>query len=135
MNSYASVLSKLYFLLVYADGEVNPKELASVKQMLKIENLNEIDFNAELNILRGKDVTQTYREAVSAMKILTIAQRIRVVAWLCVVANADGFMERTEWQLIYKLYHKELSLPLNEIFAVQKELNKQIWEQSSISIL
>jgi len=49
---------------------------------------------------------------------------------MCVVANADGFMDRAEWQLIYKIYHKELGLPLNEIFSVQKELNKLIWGTS-----
>jgi len=43
---------------------------------------------------------------------------------LCVVANGDGFMDKTEWQLIYRIYHKELNLPLEEIFKVQKELNR-----------
>jgi hypothetical protein len=60
-------------------------------------------------------------------------QQIRIIAWLCVIANADGFMDRAEWQLIYTIYHKELDLPLSEIFAVQKELNRLIWEKNLIS--
>jgi len=133
--NYSSILTNLYYLLIYADGDVNAKELASVRQMLKIESLDEVDFNAQLNLLSGKDRDQIYRQAVAGLKALSHVQQIRVVAWMCVVANADGFMERTEWQLIYKIYHKELALPLNEIFTVQKELNKVIWEQSSMSIL
>jgi hypothetical protein len=66
---------------------------------------------------------------------LDLKQQIRIVAWLCVVANADGFMDRAEWQLIYKVYHKELNLPLHDIFAVQKDLNKIIWEQTTMTIL
>jgi uncharacterized tellurite resistance protein B-like protein len=57
--------------------------------------------------------------------------QIRIVAWLCVVANGDGFMDKTEWQLIYTIYHKELNLPLEEIFKVQKELNRIPREKSS----
>jgi hypothetical protein len=39
-----------------------------------------------------------------------------------VIANADGFMDKTEWQFIYKVYHKELGLNLDEIMKTQKEL-------------
>jgi hypothetical protein len=39
------------------------------------------------------------------------------------MANADGFMDKSEWQFIYKIYHKELHLPLDDIMEVQKELN------------
>jgi hypothetical protein len=66
------------------------------------------------------------------LKNLNVKQQIRIIAWLCVVANADGFMDRGEWQLIYNIYHKELNLPLHDIFAVQKELNKKIWEKPSV---
>ena len=51
---------------------------------------------------------------------------IRCIAWLCVLANADGFMDRAEWQFIYKIYHRELQLPLDVIMGVQKELMRKI---------
>jgi uncharacterized tellurite resistance protein B-like protein len=66
------------------------------------------------------------------LKQLNYKQQVRIIAWMCVIANADGFMDRGEWQLIYKIYHKELNLPLHDIFAVQKELNKKIWEKPSV---
>jgi hypothetical protein len=51
-----------------------------------------------------------------------------------VLANADGFMDRNEWQLIYQIYHKELALPLSEIFTVQKELNRLVWMRSTQAV-
>jgi hypothetical protein len=33
-------------------------------------------------------------------------------------------MDKAEWQFIYKIYHKELNLPLDDIMEVQKELSK-----------
>jgi hypothetical protein len=43
---------------------------------------------------------------------------------MCVIANSDGFMDKREWELIYKIYHTELALSLNEIMKAQRELNK-----------
>jgi uncharacterized tellurite resistance protein B-like protein len=122
-------------MLIYADGNVNEKEIASIKQMIKAEGLIEADFNVQIHLLDSKDKSILFSECMLGLKELSYEQQVRVVAWLCVVANADGFMERTEWQLIYRIYHKELNLPLNEIFNVQKELNKTVWEQSTLPIL
>ncbi len=133
--NYGSILTNLYYLLLYADGSVNTKEISSIKQMIKAEALNERDFNAQMMVLPARDKVLLFNESLASLKKLSHVQKVRVVAWLCVAANADGFMERTEWQFIYRIYHKELALPLNEIFAVQKDLNKIVWEQSTLTIL
>jgi uncharacterized tellurite resistance protein B-like protein len=135
MNPFTFILSKLYFLLVYADGVVNEKEAATAKHMIKSEVINESDFNTLMEALKAKNKETLFAETMQAAKKLDKKQQIRIVAWLCVVANADGFMDRAEWQLIYKIYHKELDLPLNQIFAIQKELNRIIWEQTTMTIL
>jgi uncharacterized tellurite resistance protein B-like protein len=133
--NYTSIITGLYYLLIYADGSVNDKEITSIKQMVKAEGLNEAEFMVQMRMLQSKDKDMLLADCMMALKKLGHEQQVRVVAWLCVVANADGFMERTEWQLIYKIYHKELNLPLSEIFNVQKELNKVIWEQTIVTIL
>jgi uncharacterized tellurite resistance protein B-like protein len=130
--SYQSIIIRLYFLLIYADGNANQKELNSAKQMIAAENIPEADFVAQLALLKTITHDVIYKEAIEGLKKLDRTRQLRVVAWLCVLANADGFMERSEWQLIYKIYHKELGLPLNEIFDVQKHLTKLVWEKTSI---
>jgi len=47
-----------------------------------------------------------------------------------VIANADGFMDKSEWHFIYNLYHRELSLQLDEVMKKQKEL-AELKERSS----
>jgi uncharacterized tellurite resistance protein B-like protein len=134
--NYNTIITKLYFLLIYADGNVNDKEVSTAKKMVQAESINEIEFTTQMVVLKSKDKEVLFQECMTDIKKLDYKQQIRVVAWLCVIANADGFMDRAEWQLIYKIYHKELGLPLHDIFEVQKELNKTIWEQSShITIL
>ena len=122
--SYKTILTQLFFVLIYADGHVNDHERCSGRSLTRLEGLDEDEFNVQLELLKSKDRPAMLVDCVKALKKLHRDQQIRIIAWLCVVANGDGFMDRTEWQLIYKIYHKELGLPLEEIFKVQKELNR-----------
>jgi uncharacterized tellurite resistance protein B-like protein len=128
--NYQLVICKLYYLLAYADGSINDKEAAVAKQMIKAESISDDYFNLQIKLLNSRDKGSLYIECVQELRKLDEKNQVKIVAWMCVVANADGFMDRAEWQLIYKIYHKELGLPLNEIFSVQKELNKLIWGTS-----
>ncbi|HEY0770382.1 MAG TPA: TerB family tellurite resistance protein [Sphingobacteriaceae bacterium] len=130
--TYNTLLTRLYFLLVYADGSVNDKELSTARQMVRVEGFNEEEFNAQIKLLKSKDKDGLYAETMMALKQVSLKDQVRIIAWMCVIANADGFMDRSEWQLIYKIYHKELNLPLHLIFAVQKELNRKIWEKPTV---
>jgi uncharacterized tellurite resistance protein B-like protein len=125
--NYTTTITKLYFLLIYADGNVNAREISSAKKMILAEGISDAEFNHTLDGLRVKDHEALLEDCIVAIKTLDRNQQIRIIAWLCVLANADGFMDRSEWQLIYRIYHTELRLPLNEIFTVQKELNKLVW--------
>src|SRR5687767_15116118 len=106
--NYSSVIMNLYFLLVSEDGDPNPKEVAAAKQMIQTEGIEEEEFNIQMQLLNSKNSKLLYSECIVALKKLDQKQQIRIVAWLCVIANADGFMDRGEWQLIYTIYHKEL---------------------------
>lgn len=133
--AYNTILIRLYYLLICADGSLNQKEIDAAKQMVAAEALSEIEFQAEMKALPGRDQTLVYSECIRAMKLLSHTQQIRIIAWLCVLANADGFMDRAEWQFIYKIYQKELTLPLNEIFQVQKDINFALFRTKFATIL
>jgi uncharacterized tellurite resistance protein B-like protein len=122
--NYNSILTRLYFILIYADGHVNDHERSSGKNLAMTEGLKDEEFQVELELLKSKDPATLLRECIRDLQKLHRSQQIRIIAWLCVVANGDGFMDKAEWQLIYRIYHKELNLPLEEIFKVQKELNR-----------
>ena len=130
--NYKSIITKLYFILIYADGHVNESEISTGKHMAKAEAMGEEDFRVEMELLKTKDPYALLTECIKDLKKLPRHQQIRIIAWLCVVANGDGFMDKAEWQLIYRIYHKELGLPLEEIFKVQKELNRLTHEKSSL---
>jgi uncharacterized tellurite resistance protein B-like protein len=129
--NYPIVLTNLYFTLIYADGKVNEHELATGHQIMKTEAIKEEEFNMQMEMLKSISPSIILTESIPGLKKLSRNQQIRIVAWLCVVANGDGFMDKAEWELIYRIYSKELNLPLDEIFRVQKELARAARENAA----
>ena len=129
-----SALIKLYFLLIHADGEVSEREKTFGLKMVKTENMNETDFQREIELLKKRSASVIFDESIEELKRLNRTQQVRCMAWLCLCANADGFMDKTEWQLIYKVYHTILGLNQDEIMKAQKELN-QLLAAKSLSMI
>jgi uncharacterized tellurite resistance protein B-like protein len=119
---YKTTLIKLYYLLVSADGTVNDREISAGRQMIKAEGISEFDFNRVQDSLRKRNSGVVYSECLEELKKLSHENQVRCIAWMCVIANADGFMDKTEWHFIYTLYHAELALQLDEIMKEQKKL-------------
>jgi uncharacterized tellurite resistance protein B-like protein len=122
--NYQTILTNLYFLLIHADGKINDQEMVLGNQMVSREGINPHEFRAQMVLLKSKETSRIYAESVMALKKQDRERQIRCVAWLSLVANGDGFMDRAEWQFIYAIYHKELRLPLDEILSKQKELDR-----------
>ena len=122
--NFKAVIIRLYYMLIYSDGKVNQGEVSLGQKMIQTEGISEAEFNVQLEILKKKDGGVIYKEALADLKRLKPELQIRSIAWMCVLANSDGFMDKAEWQFIYKIYHKELNLPLDNIMEVQKELSK-----------
>lgn len=131
---YQSILTGLFYLVICADGKVNEKELALGKQMAKMEGMDEADFNSKMEHVKAVDQKVLLQDCIAALKKEDTKLQIKCIAWLCVVANGDGFMDKEEWTLIYKIFHTELKLPINEIMETQKELNRLIHGKSYQSI-
>jgi len=124
--SFKSIIVRLYYMLIHSDGKVNAGEIALGKRMMEAENIGEDEFDRLMAALQERDLAAIYKECITELKRLPAALQIRAIAWLCVLANADGFMDRSEWQFIYKIYHKELKLPLDNVMALQKELSRKV---------
>lgn len=128
--NFKEVLTKLYFILICADGHVNEKEVSMGRKMVGAEGIDEQYFLSQIKLLEADNQQAKLPEAIAALKKLTKEEQIKCIAWLCVVANSDGFMDKAEWQMIYKIYHKELKLSLDEIMKTQKELAKVAYSPS-----
>ncbi len=92
--------------------------------MVKAEGIDENKFETLVKSYTTKGKEHLYNECVNGLKKLDQQRQIRCISWMCVIANSDGFMDREEWILIYKIYNNELGLSLDDIMKTQRELNK-----------
>lgn len=129
----AETILGLVHLVVNADGEVKEKELELVNKMIQVESLSDKDASVLLNKFKDKDTSKLFDDCIKDLKKTDKVTQINFLAWLCVIANADGFMDQEEWALIYRVYHKELNLETNEVMNRQKEINKTILNKNNVS--
>lgn len=134
MTDFKLVLTSLYYLIICADENVNEKEMELGNRMMAAEKIDEKFFNSHLNSLKTMDRQVIFEQCLTLLRNLDAKTQTRCMAWMCVVANGDGFMDKEEWTLIYNIYHKELRLPMNDIMEHQKELNRLIYGKSFQSI-
>ena len=128
-----STIAKLFYLLTHADGEVNEQELVMVRQMITHERLNENLFFQELERLNFYSKEEIMTDCLEEMREQQTYDQIKFIAWMCLVANADGFMDQTEWQLIYYIYHKGLEINLQDIMEKQLKLKQTLGDSLRLS--
>jgi len=129
----ADTILGLVHLVANADGEVKEKELELVNKMIQVESLSDKDASILLSKFKDKDSGKLFDDCIKDLKKADRVTQINFLAWLCVIANADGFMDQEEWALIYRVYHKELNLETNEVMNRQKEINRSILNKSNVS--
>ena len=120
MNNY--LFNQLSYLLITADGVICEKETELWKKISITEGFDD-DFQKYLDQFESKEKTKLLVESVESLKQIPKNEQIDLIAYLCVVANADGFMDRREWKLIYTLYHRELKLTQKDILDKQRAIN------------
>lgn len=125
-TTFKETLANLFTLLIWSDGVVNEKEIAYGIKMAEIVGMDESMIASRIRTSEVKATPELLESTIKEMKSLTREEQILGIAWMCVIANADGFMDRTEWQLIYRIYYKELCLTLEEVMNQQKVLNKTV---------
>jgi uncharacterized tellurite resistance protein B-like protein len=129
-----SVNTKLYYLLTLADGEIHKKEEEMGDKMMWHESLSKDKFNEQLEMLAQQDSEKIFEDCLKELLTFNKNDQINCLAWMCLIANSDGFMDKNEWTLIYRIYHKGLSLNLSEITARQKELHGFIRQYRNIPV-
>ena len=115
------LFNQLYFLLITSDGVVCEKETDLWRKISTTHGFDD-DFQKHYNQFESKEKTKILTESIQSLKQTPKKEQINLIAYLCVVANADWFMDKREWKLIYTLYHDELKLAQEEIMEKQRTI-------------
>lgn len=121
-----ATIAQLYYLLIHADDRVDEKEIEMGKKLVEMEGLNAELFYAELDRLENKKSKELLPQCSDVLKKFERKVQIHYIAWMCVIANSDGFMDKEEWKIIYQLYHNDLKLPLDSVMQEQKKIKEEL---------
>lgn len=122
------LLHQLLFLIVYADNIAHEREILLAQNMCLMAGFD-ADISEKFKDLIHQDRYHLLKKSVDELKKLPKDLQIRTVAKLCIIANADGFMDKDEWQLIYSIYHNELKLHLDDVLQTQREIVVEMKEK------
>ena len=119
-------IAQLFYLLIEADTHIDANELQMGLRMAELEGFDVSSFESMVNGFSSSNMDQIYYECVSGLRELTEDDQTRFLAWMCLIANADGFMHANEWNMIYRIYHKELGLDRQAILDEQFKLKRKL---------
>jgi hypothetical protein len=111
-----------YHLLIHADGNIHEKELSTGALMIEHEGIDQALFYEYLNDFEQWERDDVLEKGLDALLKCKLDEQLRVMAWLSRLSNCDGFMDPTEWSLLYDVYYKKLNLKLQDILETQKSL-------------
>lgn len=117
-------IGKLFYLITRADNVFDDKERKMGERMIEAENIERDKFYVIVDSLEGANLDELFNECTAMLRKFDVNTQIHHLAWLCVIANSDGFMDKSEWNVIYKLYKVQLGLDLDAIMNRQKEIVK-----------
>ena len=124
---YQKSLLALYHLIIHADGELTEKELKMGELMRDHEDINKDFYTTYLESVSEAHPEKIFTDCINSLKKCSYEDRARCIAWLSNIANVDGFMDKREWEIIYRLYSKELHVDLNDILSIQKTLPRGLF--------
>ena len=124
-SNYQLSMCKIYYLMIYADGDLTEDEYETGKRILKeegifIESLD-IDVLIKFQALTRQEQIQ---DCENGLRALEPSEQVNCVAWMCILAESDWNMSKTE-STIYDYFLKTLNLSWADIGLAQSEMNKK----------
>lgn len=119
---FTDTLIKAYHYIVHADGRIDDKEVELGQKMIAEEKIPPEVFTQKMAVLDNEKPEELIKTLKIDLKKLSQKDQIKIIAYMSNIANADGFMDPTEWRMIYQLYKDELNLNLDDILTQQKKI-------------
>lgn len=123
---FNDLLIRVYAMLMRSEGHFRDEDGRFGRKIAKVVGVDKETFINRADTLSVINREDLVDDTIIAVRRLPWNEQVLCVAWLCVMASADGKMDEVDWSTIYKIYHKELHLPLREILKTQNWLTRSV---------
>jgi len=120
-------LAKIYFLMADLENGINVEEETLKQKIMKLEDVPESIFElAEQQHLEHKNINEKTADCIQSLEQLNEVERTRCLAWMSLIANADGNLGDKEWDLIADLYIDVFDISVRDVVETKLELASKL---------
>jgi uncharacterized tellurite resistance protein B-like protein len=124
-NNYQIAMCKIYYLTIYADGDLTDDEYDTGKRILKDEGIVIDNLNIE-SLINFQALTrqEQIHDCELSLRELPRHEQVKCIAWMCLLAESDWVLSNPE-RAIYEYFTQALNLTLTEISIAQSDMNRK----------
>ncbi len=125
-SHFTEGLSSLYYLLICADRTIDTRELDMGKTMIEMEELDINHFYSKIDRYSTEPDKYVYNTCIHSLNHCSEEEKIRSLAWMKLIANADGNLDGKEFSLIQDICINEFNLSLNQVLKKEEALRDEL---------
>lgn len=106
LTNFQKVLIKAYYYLIIVDGKVDAKELTFANKLIKREEISRENFDATLDSFDYESSDNIRKSLIEDLEGLSKPEILKIVAYMSLLAESDGFTDPNEKDILFDLYEK-----------------------------
>ncbi len=122
-DTFERAFSILFFLILSADNIADIKELKTGNKIIDLEGFDKSRVMSEFDHLSSQSRAETYNDGISTLKLLDKPTQMKCLAYIKIIAKVDGSFDKSESDLLDKMYNEELDIDINRLDNLEKELS------------
>ena len=125
-SSFNQAFTYLYFLMLSADKIADLKELKLGNKIIQLEKLDKEEVMKNLDKLSAMPREKVFESAMLYVKSAPRNIQLKCLGYIKLMAQADGFVDEKERELLNEISLNELNISLSEVADMGKKLKQKV---------
>ncbi|MCG8308115.1 MAG: hypothetical protein MI975_12040 [Cytophagales bacterium] len=127
-STFQRAFAHLYYLMLSADKIADLNELELGNKIIALENLDKTEVMKDLDLLSAVPRNEALKDCIDLLKSISRKEQQKCLAYVKLIANADGSYDDSESDLLNEIGTNELNILPSEIRDIERELKQRISE-------
>ena len=126
LTQLEKAFAHIFYLVLAADKVVDLNELSLGSKIMKLEKLDKQAIMREVDMLGSMSKREVFTEAVALLKSISKPEATRYIAYLNMIAESDGSLDKSELTLINEFPVSDFGITEQEVFTTQRKLRDNL---------
>ncbi len=121
-SSFEKAFAYMFFLVMSADKVAHLDEFIILNKILRFEKIEKKSFMSTIDQLSNMENKDIYAQGIELLKSLSEPEQKKCLAYMLLIAKADGDLHLKEDTLMHKISSDELNIPFEEISGLERKI-------------